>query len=274
MMQIDTARYSDWFQHLRGTICNAFEVIERENSSSAKFAFKKWTRDGGGGGEMSVMKGKIFEKVGVNISTVYGSFSEEFQRQIPGAEIDPTFFATGISVVAHMCSPLVPAIHFNTRYIKTTKQWFGGGIDLTPMYYDEIESNNFHRALQQVCDQHDSSYYDTFKKQCDEYFYLKHRNEPRGIGGIFFDYLNTGNIDEDFAFVRDVGSSFASIYQEIVKAKSGIPWTDEQRKFQLIKRGRYVEFNLLYDRGTQFGLMTGGNVDAIFMSMPPEAIWE
>ncbi|RTK93792.1 MAG: oxygen-dependent coproporphyrinogen oxidase [Rickettsiales bacterium] len=268
---------ANWFEHLRDQICAAFENIEQEYATArglqpSKFERKKWNRDGGGGGVMSIMRGNVFEKVGVNISTVYGEFSEEFKNKIPGAETDPSFFATGISLVAHMCSPLVPAVHFNTRYIETTKSWFGGGSDLTPMYEDLEETKFFHNSLKEMCDQHDETYYANFKKQCDEYFYLKHRNEARGIGGIFYDYL-ANNFDDDFAFTKDVGRALLTTYPEIVRRKMNLTWTDQQRHHQLVKRGRYVEFNLLYDRGTSFGLATGGNVEAILMSLPPEVKW-
>lgn len=269
---------SEWFKNLRDLVCTQLEEIEAnyavlKNLIPSKFERKKWDRSGGGGGQMSIMHGNVFEKVGVNISTVDGEFSSEFSKQMAGAEEDPKFFATGISVVAHLRSPLVPAVHFNTRYIETTKNWFGGGGDLTPIYEDANETKIFHQAFKEACDQHDSEYYFKFKKQCDEYFYLKHRSEPRGIGGIFYDYLNTGNFDKDFAFTKDVGLAFLKIYPEIVKSKMLLSWTDQQREYQLIRRGRYVEFNLLYDRGTTFGLMTGGNVEAILMSLPPEVKW-
>lgn len=268
---------SEWFENLRNQLCNAFELIEADyvkekNLAPAKFRRQPWNREGGGGGTMSIMKGSVFEKVGVNISTVYGEFSQEFRKQIPGAEDDPRFFATGVSLVAHMCSPLVPAMHFNTRYIETQDGWFGGGSDLTPMYPDDSETAKFHNAFKQACDKHDSSYYPKFKKQCDEYFYLKHRNEHRGVGGIFYDYMKN-DFTKDFAFTQDVGKAILGVYPEIVRKKMYLPWTEEQREFQLVKRGRYVEFNLLYDRGTTFGLSTGGNVEAILMSMPPEVKW-
>lgn len=268
---------SEWFENLRNKLCESYELIETEYAKEkglepSKFLRKTWDRKGGGGGTMSIMKGNVFEKVGVNISTVHGEFSEEFRKQIPGADNDPRFFATGVSLVAHMCSPLVPAMHFNTRYIETTNGWFGGGGDLTPMYPDDVETEEFHNAFKQACDKHDKEYYPKFKKQCDEYFYLKHRNEPRGVGGIFYDYLKN-DFAKDFAFTQDVGKAILAVYPEIVRKKMYKEWTKEQREFQLIKRGRYVEFNLLYDRGTTFGLSTGGNVEAILMSMPPEVKW-
>ncbi len=222
---------------------------------------------------MSVMRGQVFEKVGVNISTVHGQFSEQFAKDIPGADIDPSFFATGVSLVAHMRSPLVPAVHMNTRFIVTSKSWFGGGADLTPMYENAEDTAAFHAEFKQACDKHDADYYPKFKKWCDEYFFIKHRNEARGVGGIFYDYLDTGNWDNDFAFTQDVGKAFLKIYPEIVRKHMYEKWTEAQRQHQLEKRGRYVEFNLLHDRGTKFGLMTGGNVEAILMSMPPEVKW-
>ena len=269
---------ANWFEDLRDQICKSYEDIEAEYAEikslkPIKFERKSWIRDGGGGGEISLLKGNVFEKVGVNISTVHGEFAPEFAANIPGAEENPSFFATGISVVAHMRSPLIPAVHFNTRYIETIKSWFGGGSDLTPMFEDEADTEKFHEALKKACDKHNPDYYPKFKKQCDEYFYLKHRNEPRGIGGIFYDYLNTGNFGSDFEFTKDVGRAFRTIYPELVRNKLTQDWTQEQREHQLLKRGRYVEFNLLYDRGTTFGLKTGGNVEAIFMSLPPEVKW-
>lgn len=260
---------AEWFKELRNNICTKFEEIE----NGAKFERKEWDRAGGGGGEMSIMRGEVFEKVGVNISTVYGEFSEEFRKEIPGAEQDPRFWASGISLVAHMKSPLVPAVHMNTRYIVTSKAWFGGGADLTPMYPDEKDSNDFHAAFKEACDKYDEEYYPKFKKWADDYFYLHHRNEARGIGGIFYDYINTGNFTNDFNFTKDVGRTFLDIYPKIVQRNMHKPWTKEQKEYQLQKRGRYVEFNLLFDRGTKFGVMTNGNVDAYMMSMPPEVKW-
>lgn len=270
-------RAAEWFENLRNNICAEFEKIEDELTGSDKpagrFERKNWQREGGGGGQMSLMKGRVFEKVGVNISTVHGSFSEEFAKQIPGAEENPQFFATGISLVAHMCSPLVPAVHMNTRFIVTSKKWFGGGADLTPMYVNDDDTREFHQEFKSACDRHNPQYYDKFKKWCDEYFYLKHRNEPRGIGGIFYDYLDSGNHEDDFEFTKDVGRAFFEIYPQLVRKHMFEEWTSEQREYQLVKRGRYVEFNLLYDRGTKFGLMTGGNTEAILMSLPPEVKW-
>lgn len=274
-----------WFTSLRDSICAAFEKLEDELTGThsdlppARFERKSWERkneDGsaGGGGVMSIMRGRVFEKVGVNISAVEGSFSEAFRKQIPGAdENGGKFKACGVSLVAHMRSPLVPAVHMNTRRIETSKTWFGGGADLTPMFPDETDTADFHVAFKTACDAHDDTYYPKFKKWCDEYFFLPHRNEPRGIGGIFFDYLDTGNKANDFKFTRDVGEAFLNIYPQIVARHMDKPWTPEMREHQLVKRGRYVEFNLLHDRGTQFGLKTGGNTEAILMSLPPEAKW-
>lgn len=268
---------SSWFRKLRDDICSEFEKIEQEYPGSAspagKFERKVWQREGGGGGEMSLMKGRVFEKVGVNISTVFGEFSEEFRKEIPGADKDPKFWASGISLVAHMCSPLVPAVHMNTRFIVTSKSWFGGGGDLNPMYPVDKDTKDFHEAFKEACDKHNPDYHAKFKKWCDEYFFIKHRNEARGVGGIFYDWLDSGNWNDDFAFTQDVGKAFLDIYPKLVRRHMNEKWTPEQREHQLVKRGRYAEFNLVYDRGTKFGLMTGGNTEAILMSLPPEAKW-
>ncbi len=271
----------DWFEEFRDRVCAAFEAIETEAGSAARFSRTGWSRpteDGsdGGGGVISLMRGTIFEKVGVNVSTVQGVFSPEFRAQIPGASEDPRFWASGISLVAHMASPRVPAVHFNTRMLITTKGWFGGGGDLTPMVHEAPEAiedaATFHAALRAACDRHDAAYYDRFKAWCDRYFFLPHRGEPRGLGGIFFDHLE-GDADNTFSFVRDVGLAFLDAYPAIVRRRLGEPWTDAERDHQLVRRGRYVEFNLIHDRGTLFGLKTGGNVEAILMSLPPEARW-
>lgn len=270
---------SEWFKDLRDQIRQTFEDIELEfmhytkSLDSKTFEVKLWQREGGGGGEISIMKGRVFEKVGVNISTVHGNFDERIRTQIPGTENSPNFFATGISVVAHPCSPLIPAVHFNTRYMETSKFWFGGGADITPVYNDKAEIDSFHNALKNTCDAYQKDAYQNYSKACDEYFYLPHRNEPRGAGGIFYDYLNSNDFTKDFTFTQNVGKSFLSSYKEIVLKKMHLTWNDEQKQDQLIKRGRYIEFNLLYDRGTKFGLMTNGNIEAIFMSLPPIASW-
>ena len=267
-----------WFEALRDQICSSFEKLEqnyegpKQSMPPGKFRRKKWHREGGGGGEMSIMEGRLFEKVGVNISTVMGELSPEFSKQIPGAENNPKFWASGISLVAHMWSPHIPAVHMNTRHIATTRSWFGGGADLTPMIINTEDKELFHTAFRSACNKHDDSYYARFKEWCDDYFYLKHRNEPRGVGGIFYDQL-ANNFEADFNFTKEVGSTFANIYPTIVKRHMNKTWTKKERQAQLIKRGRYVEFNLLYDRGTLFGLQTGGNVEAILMSLPPAVAW-
>ena len=268
---------SNWFAALRDDICAAFEAIEDSVATKQKpggrFERKSWNRDGGGGGEMSLMRGQVFEKVGVNISTVFGSFSDDFKAEIRGAETDGAFWASGISLVAHMQNPHVPAAHMNTRFICTSQNWFGGGGDLTPLLPDAEAGADFHAGLKAACDRHDPDYYAKYKKWCDEYFYLPHRDEPRGAGGIFYDNLNSGDWSADFAFTQDVGRGFRDAYVDIVKSRMNKSWTDAERHQQLVRRGRYVEFNLLYDRGTLFGLKTSGNIEAILMSMPPEVRW-
>ena len=272
---LDTCKkeVQDWYFQLRDFVCQKFEEIESRFGTGKKFQRKSWNRLKGGSGEMSIMHGDIFEKVGVNISAVFGEFNKKFAKEIPGTENSRAFWACGVSIVAHMKSPFVPAIHANTRFIFTDKPWFGGGIDLTPTFFDQKEKDFFHNELKKICDKTDPTYYPKFKEECDKYFFLPHRNEHRGIGGIFYDYLNTGNWKNDFTFNKNVGESMPVIFTGIVIEKVNKPWTKQDKEQQLIKRGRYVEFNLLYDRGTRFGLMTDGNTEAILMSMPPCAKW-
>ncbi|MBP7338158.1 oxygen-dependent coproporphyrinogen oxidase [Niveispirillum sp.] len=283
------AQAKAWFESLRDRICAAFEGLEdalaggpHAGLTAGRFERKEWDRpnhDGaeGGGGVMSVMKGRVFEKVGVNVSTVHGTFSPEFRGSITGAGEDGHFWASGISLVAHMRSPLVPAVHMNTRMLVTSQNWFGGGADLTPMFLEGVETEedkaDFHAALKAACDPYGADYYARFKEWCDRYFFLPHRNEPRGVGGIFYDQLDTGDWAADFAFTRAVGEAFLDAYPRIVARRMRQEWNAAQREHQLVRRGRYVEFNLLHDRGTLFGLKTGGNIEAILMSLPPEVKW-
>ncbi|MDC2979549.1 oxygen-dependent coproporphyrinogen oxidase [Pelagibacteraceae bacterium] len=258
----------EWFEKLRDNLVETIQNIDEK-----QFEESNWDHKGDGGGKMSKIKGNIIEKGGVNISTVAGTFNENMREAIPGAKEDPNYNATGISVVLHPVSPKIPSIHFNTRFIKTTQEWFGGGMDITPCLIFEDEEK-YHRGLEILCNKYDKSYYPKFKKWCDDYFFLKHRNEPRGVGGIFFDYLQTGDWGKDFEFVQEVGDYFHKFIKNTLISLKDEEWSEEEKKKQLIKRSRYAEFNLLYDRGTKFGLETGGNVDAILMSMPPHAIWE
>ena len=265
---------SNWFKMIQESICHSISDLENNNISFKSTRWKKNKKKDEGGGEFRILKdGKIFDKVGVNYSKVYGKFPKNFQKKILGAKKNPSFWASGISVVMHMKNPHIPAMHFNTRYICTTQDWFGGGIDVTPSIKDENEKKEFHKTLKKMCERHNKNYYAKYKKWCDEYFYLSHRKETRGIGGIFFDYKKN-NFEKDFKFTRDIGITFQSIFEKIIRKKIKKKWSYKEKEMQYLKRGRYVEFNLLYDRGTKFGLQTGGNIDGILMSLPPLAKWK
>ena len=264
----------NWFKILQEVVCKDIEQIEKKKNIFISKDWKRGKNGNEGGGQFRIFEnGKIFEKVGVNFSEVYGKFSKQFRDRIPGTKKKPDFWASGISVVMHMKNPYVPAMHFNTRYIVTDHGWFGGGMDVTPCLKDEKLKKWFHKEIKKTCDKHNKKFYSEYKKWCDNYFYLPHRKESRGIGGIFFDYKKK-NFEKDFSFVRDVGLSFKKIFRDIIVKKNKKRWTKKTKEIQLYKRGRYVEFNLLYDRGTKFGLQTGGNVEGILMSLPPTAKWK
>ena len=273
-LEIKKDLVSSWFKTLQDAICHSINDIENNKKQFISTNWKKNHSKDEGGGEFRILRdGRVFDKVGVNFSKVYGKFPKKFQKNIPGAKKNPKFWASGISVVMHMKNPLIPAMHFNTRYICTTHDWFGGGMDVTPSKDDKNEKKELHKILKNMCDRHNKNYYPRYKKWCDEYFYLPHRREARGIGGIFFDYKKD-NFEKDFEFVRDVGITFQMIFQRFIKKKLKKKWTIKDKEMQYIKRGRYAEFNLLYDRGTKFGLQTGGNVEGILMSLPPLAKWK
>jgi coproporphyrinogen III oxidase len=277
-----TTRAKAWFESLRDRICAEFEAIEAEAGSPARFAYHTWQREEvgnpePGGGTRGVMKGQVFEKVGVNVSTVHGTFAPQFASSVNGASAEqPGFTATGISLVAHMANPHVPAVHMNTRFLTTTKAWFGGGGDLNPPIPYPEDTADFHAAFQAACDAHDPAYYPKFKAWADDYFFIPHRGVHRGVGGIFYDHLECADdagFEANFAFTRDVGEAFLDVFPKLVRRRLGAPFTEADKRQQLEWRGRYAEFNLVYDRGTLFGLKTGGNIDAILMSLPPEATW-
>jgi len=279
-----TTRARAWFDDLRDALVAAFEALEDEAPEHlypgppGRFELKPWVREAGGGGVMGFMHGRFFEKVGLHISEVHGRFTPEMAASMPGADKDPSFIATGVSLIAHMVSPRVPAVHMNTRYLATSHGWFGGGADLTPLLADQRsqdapDATLFHEALRLACRAHHPDWYERYKEECDRYFFLPHRNEPRGVGGIFYDRHNSGDWETDFAFTRDVGSAVLEVYPKIARHRMSEPWTAQEREEQLVRRGRYVEFNLLYDRGTMFGLKTGGNIESILSSMPPVVKW-
>ena len=273
-LEIKKELTSNWFQTLQNAFCDDIKKIEKNKTKFSSNTWRKNKFKNEGGGEYRILQnGNVFDKVGVNFSKVYGRFPKKFQKNIPGAENDPRFWASGISVVMHMKNPLIPAMHFNTRYICTTYDWFGGGMDVTPSKIDMFEKKYFHKILKDMCNRHNPNYYKKYKKWCDEYFYLPHREETRGIGGIFFDYKKK-NFEKNFSFVRDVGITFQEIFNKIIQRKIKKKWTNKDKEQQYIKRGRYTEFNLLYDRGTKFGLKTGGNIEGILMSLPPSAKWK